>query len=36
MTELKTVDGQPLCPEAERMLDYLRTRSAELDWAAIR
>ena len=36
MTDLKTVDGQPLCAEAERMLDYLRTRSAELDATAIR
>ena len=36
MTDLKTVDGQPLCPEAERMLDYLRTRSEELDAAGIR
>lgn len=36
MTDLKTVDGQPLCPEAERMLDYLRTRSTELDAAGIR
>ena len=36
MTDLKAVDGQPLCPEAERMLEYLRSRSAELDLAGVR
>lgn len=36
MTDLKAIDGQPLCPEAERMLDYLGTRSAELDAGGIR
>lgn len=36
MTDLKAIDGQPLCSEAERMLDYLRTRSAELDAGCIR
>lgn len=36
MTDLKTVDGQPLSPEAERLMDYLDTRSAELDAAGIR
>ncbi len=36
MTVLKTIDGQPLSPEAERLLDYLRTRPAEVDAAGIR
>jgi DinB family protein len=36
MTVLKTVDGQPLSPEAERLLDYVRTRPAELDAAGVR
>ena len=36
MTDLKAVDGQPLCAEAERMLEYLRTRSHELDGSGIR
>jgi hypothetical protein len=33
---LTGIDGQPLAPEAIRMLDYLRTRRAELDVAGIR
>jgi len=33
---LKAIDGEPLSPEAVRMLDYLRTRSTELDIAGIR
>jgi DinB family protein len=32
---IQTIDGSPLSPEAIRMLDYLRTRTAELDAAAI-
>ena len=34
-TEIRAIDGSPLCPEALRMLDYLRTRSAELGPAGI-
>jgi len=34
--DLKGIDGEPLSPEAERMLDYLRTRSTALDVAGIR
>jgi len=33
---LKASDGQPLSPEAERALDYLRTRPAELNVAGVR
>ena len=33
--EIRDIDGAPLCPDAERMLDYLRTRSAELGLAGI-
>jgi len=33
---LKDIHGQPLCSEAERMLDYVRTRSAALDASGIR
>ena len=36
MTDLKAIDGQPLCAEAERMMEYLRSRSAELDFAGVR
>jgi hypothetical protein len=36
LTHLKDIDGQPLCPEAERMMEYLRTRPAELDAAGVR
>ena len=36
MTDLKTIDGRPLCAEAVRMMEYLRTRSAELDLAGVR
>ena len=32
----KDIDGQPLCSEGERLVEYLRTRSAALDVAAIR
>jgi hypothetical protein len=35
MIELTAVDGSPLAPESVRMLDYLRTRSAELTAFAI-
>lgn len=31
MTDLKAIDGRPLCAEAERLMEHLRTRSAELD-----
>jgi hypothetical protein len=35
MNELCAVDGSPLAPESLRMLEYLRTRAAELNAAAI-
>jgi DinB family protein len=34
--DLKAIDGELLSPEAVRMLDYLRTRSTELDVGGIR
>ena len=35
MTQIVAVDGSPLALESIRMLDYLRTRSAELTASAI-
>ena len=35
MTEALAVDGSPLAPESIRMMDYLKTRSAELSASAI-
>jgi hypothetical protein len=35
MTEITAVDGSPLAPESLQMLEYLRTRAAELTAAAI-
>jgi len=35
MDQLTAVDGSPLAPESLRMLDYLKTRAAELNAAAI-
>lgn len=35
-SDVRDIDGAPLCPDAERMLDYLRTRSAELGLDGIR
>lgn len=36
MTDVRTIDGQALSPEAERLMDYLRTRPAEVDAAGVR
>jgi hypothetical protein len=36
MHELRAVDGSPLAPESLQMLEYLRTRAAEMNAAAIR
>ena len=36
MPEITAVDGSPLAPESIRMLDYVKTRSAEMTAAAIR
>ena len=35
MNELSAVDGSPLAPESLRMLEYLRTRAAEMNAAEI-
>jgi DinB superfamily len=35
MEQILAVDGSPLAPESIRMLDYLKTRSAEMSAAAI-
>ena len=35
MNELFAVDGSPLAPESLRMLEYLRTRAAQMNAAAI-
>ena len=34
--DVTDIDGAPLCPDAQRMLEYLRSRSAELGVAGIR
>src|SRR5205814_5474984 len=36
MSELTAVDGSALAPESIRMLDYLKTRAAEMSAVAIR
>lgn len=36
MDPITAVDGSPLAPESIRMLDYLKTRAAEMSAAAIR
>jgi hypothetical protein len=35
MTSITAIDESPLCPESLRMLDYLKTRAAELSAGAI-
>jgi len=36
MDQITAVDGSPLAPESIRMLDYVKTRAAEMSAAAIR
>ena len=36
MTDITALDGSPLAPESIRMMDYLKTRAAELTVAEVR